>query len=108
VTEGSQEIRGATGHLPTFYLPSRGALNPAAYIAATSAHQQGVVGTLWVRSNKGALANLKTGEIVILDLTHATPERAQVILSKLLDRAGARGFRIVDLASAHVGVDQAP
>ena len=105
VAEASQEIQAATGHLPTYYLPSRGPLTPAAYIAATSAHQRGVVGTKWIHSNK-ALKQLKAGDVVVLDLSHSTPDKAQVMLSMFLDRAGDRGFKIVDLSSAHVGVDK--
>jgi peptidoglycan/xylan/chitin deacetylase (PgdA/CDA1 family) len=105
VTEGSEEVLGATGHLPAYYLPSRGPLNPAAYLAATSAHERGVVGTHWIRTNKGPLKRLRTGDVVVLDLGHSTPDRAPVMLSKFLDGAAASGLRVVDLASAHGRTD---
>lgn len=103
LTEGSEEIRGATGHVPTFYLPAKGPLNPAAYIAAASAHQRGVVGTVWVRSNKSALKHLKAGDVVVLDLTGVSADRAPVRLAMFLNSAAARGFKIVDLAAAPAG-----
>src|SRR5205809_7599 len=94
VTEGSEEIRGATGHLPDYYLPSRGQLNPAAYLAATSAHERGVVGTHWVRTDQ-VLKHLTSGDVVVLDLSHSTPDRAPAMLSKFLDGAAADGLKVV-------------
>jgi peptidoglycan/xylan/chitin deacetylase (PgdA/CDA1 family) len=105
VTEGSEEVRGATGHLPAYYLPSRGPLNPAAYLAATSAHERGVVGTHWIRTGKGALKHLSTGDVVVLDLSHSTPDRAPAMLSKFLDGAAAGGLKVVNLASAPARID---
>ena len=102
VTEGSEEIRGVTGHLPAYYLPSRGQLNPAAYLAATSAHERGVVGTHWIRTDRGILRHLTSGDVVVLDLSHSTPDRAPAMLSKFLDGAAAGGLKVVDLTSAHV------
>jgi peptidoglycan/xylan/chitin deacetylase (PgdA/CDA1 family) len=104
VTEGSEEVQGATGHLPAYYLPSRGQLNPAAYLAATSAHERGVVGTHWIRTGK-ALKHLTTGDVVVLDLSHSNPDRAPAMLSKFLDGAAAGGLKVVNLASAraHAG-----
>lgn len=100
VTEGSEEIQGATGHLPAYYLPSRGPLNPAAYLAARSAHERGVVGTHWIRTDKGALKHLATGDVVVLDLSHTSPDRAPVLLSKFLDGAAAGGLKVVNLHAA--------
>jgi hypothetical protein len=105
VTEGSEEVQGATGHLPAYYLPSRGPLNPAAYLAATSAHERGVVGTHWIRTGKGALKHLTTGDVVVLDLSHSTPDRAPAMLSKFLDGAAAGGLKVVHLASAPAHTD---
>jgi peptidoglycan/xylan/chitin deacetylase (PgdA/CDA1 family) len=104
VTEGSEEIRGATGHLPAYYLPSRGQLNPAAYLAATSAHERGVVGTHWIRTDR-VLKHLTSGDVVVLDLSHSTPDRAPAMLSKFLDGAAAGGLKVVDLTSARVRTD---
>ncbi|MCW3036033.1 MAG: hypothetical protein JWM17_1345, partial [Actinobacteria bacterium] len=100
VTEGSEEIQGATGHLPAYYLPSRGPLNPAAYLAARSAHERGVVGTHWIRTDKGALKHLATGDVVVLDLSHTSPDRAPVLLAKFLDGAAAGGLKVVNLHAA--------
>ena len=105
VTEGSEEIRGATGHLPAYYLPSRGPLNPAAYLAARSAHERGVVGTHWIRTDKAALKHLTTGDVVVLDLSHSTPDKAAVLLSKFLDGAAAGGLKVVNLHSARARTD---
>jgi UDP-N-acetylglucosamine:LPS N-acetylglucosamine transferase len=103
LTQGSEEIRGATGHVPTYYLPAKGPLNPAAYIAATSAHQRGVVGTVWIRSNRAVLRHLKAGDVVVLDLSGVTPDHARERLSMFLDVGAAHGFKIVDLATAPPG-----
>ena len=100
VAEGIEEVRVATGHLPTYYLPSRGQLNPAAYLAATSAHERGVVGTHWIRTDRGVLKHLTAGDIVVLDLSHSTPDQAPAMLSKFLDAAASGGLNVVDLASA--------
>ena len=103
VDEGSEEVRGATGRAPTYYLPAKGPLNPAAFLAATSAHQRGVVGTQWIRVGQIAIQKIAPGDVVVIDLTGATPGNAQTMLSRFLDRAQARGLKILDLTSAHAG-----
>ena len=108
VAEGSQEIRGATGRTPTYYLPAKGSFNPAAYLGATSAHQRGVVGSLRIHTARGAARTLRPGDVVVLDLTHASGERARGMLATFLDRAQARGLRIVDLSSVGPGADEEP
>jgi hypothetical protein len=102
VSEGIEEVRIATGRDPAYYLPARGSLNPAAYLAATSAHERGVVGTHWIRTDRGALRQLVPGEVVVFDVSHSTPDRAQALLSKFLDGAAAGGFRVVDLATTAI------
>jgi peptidoglycan/xylan/chitin deacetylase (PgdA/CDA1 family) len=108
VSEGSEQVRGATGHAPNFYLPVNGSFNPAAYLAATSAHQRGVVGDLWVRNVRGGLQGLRSGDVVVLDLNHASAAQAQAMLVRLLQRASAHGLLVEDLSSARLtGNDRA-
>ena len=108
VARGSQEIRGATGRTPTYYLPAKGSFNPAAYLGATSAHQRGVVGSLRIHTARGAARTLRPGDVVVLDLTNINGERARRMLATFLDRAQARGLRIVDLSSVSAGADVEP
>jgi hypothetical protein len=63
------------------------------------------VGTHWIRTNKGAVKHLTNGDVVVLDLSHSTPDRAPVMLSKFLDGAAASGLRVVDLASVPARTD---
>jgi UDP-N-acetylglucosamine:LPS N-acetylglucosamine transferase len=108
LAQSGEEIRIATGRAPTYYLPARGPFNPAAYLAAASARQRGVVGSVWIHSTRGTARDFNPGEVVVLDLTHRRGERAGAVLAAFLDRAAARGLKIVDLSSAHAGSDAEP
>ena len=63
------------------------------------------VGTHWIRTDRGILKHLTSGDVVVLDLSHSTPDRAPAMLSKFLDDAAVGNLKVVDLASAHVPTD---
>jgi len=104
VDEGSEEVRGATGHAPIYYLPASGPLTPAAYLAARAAHLRGVVGSFWIRDPHGATHHLASGDVVVLDLTRTTPAQGRTMLATFLDEAAAHGLHVVDLSAAHVAL----
>jgi hypothetical protein len=62
------------------------------------------VGTHWIRTDR-VLKHLTSGDVVVLDLSHSTPDRAAAMLSKFLDGAAAGGLKVVDLTSARVPTD---
>ncbi|HLI57305.1 MAG TPA: glycosyltransferase, partial [Actinomycetota bacterium] len=99
VSEGTEEVRSATGHAPVFFLPANGSFNAAAFLAATSAHQRGVVGSVWIHARNGH-PKLKAGDVVVLDLDHASASQAQAMLEAFLSRAAAAGLRVIDLSAA--------
>ena len=105
VDEGSEEVRGATGHAPVYYLPASGPLTPAAYLGARAAHLRGVVGSLWIRDgHQAAHRRLTSGDVVVLDLTRTPPARGRAMLATLLTEAAAHGLHVVDLSAAHVAL----
>ncbi|HWD09136.1 MAG TPA: hypothetical protein VHA57_08585, partial [Actinomycetota bacterium] len=73
--------------------------NAAAYLAATSAHQRGVVGSVWIRGRENN-PRLKAGDVVVLDLDHASAIQAEAMLEAFLNRAAAAGLRVIDLSAA--------
>jgi UDP-N-acetylglucosamine:LPS N-acetylglucosamine transferase len=101
VSQGSAAIRGATGHAPVYFLPANGSFNPAAYLAVVSAHQRGVVGNVWIHGRAGA-RGLKAGDVVVLDLDHTSPGRAEAMLTAFLDRAAAQGLSVDDLSAVRL------
>ena len=100
---GTEMVYGATGHTPVFYLPSQGSLSPAAFFAASSLHERGVVGSVWIRSSRQSRQELDPGDVVIIDLSRRTPAQARAMLRAVLERAGSRGLQVVDLSSVKLG-----
>jgi hypothetical protein len=100
---GTEMVYGATGHTPVFYLPSQGSLNPAAFFAARSLHERGVVGSVWIRSRRQTSKDLDPGDVVVMDLSQRTPAQARAMLSAVLGRAAGRGLHVVDLSSVKLG-----
>ncbi|HEU5004174.1 MAG TPA: glycosyltransferase [Actinomycetota bacterium] len=103
VDEGSEDVRGATGHAPIYYLPAHGSLTPAAYLAARAAHLRGVVGSLWIHNSGGASwasHRLRSGDVVVLDLTRTTPAGGRAMLGAFLAEAASHGLHVVDLSAS--------
>jgi UDP-N-acetylglucosamine:LPS N-acetylglucosamine transferase/UDP-2,3-diacylglucosamine pyrophosphatase LpxH len=98
---GRNEIEGASGHDPAFYLPVGGTLTPAAYVAASREHELPVVGSRRVRTAADAQRPLRDGDVVVVDVRRAAPPQATDLVDVLLHQAQAQHLRVVDLSQAH-------